>query len=475
MRQFHVLTSLTLAGLFLFSGCYKDDIDDLEKRQDDLEKKFEKLESDTNEQINSLRSLLQAMEGNDYITRIDEIHEEGSLTGYIISFKNSSPITIYNGKNGSNNSNSQYPIIGVKEEGGLYYWTKQIGDEEPEFILCPKGNKICASGSDGSQGEKGDTPVVSLKEEGGKYYWVYTIGGGTEQYVTDAQGNKVEATGPKGEKGDSFFKQVTEYEKYVEFELTGGQKFKLQRYLAVDITYSAPGKMAPSEILPISYTLGEGATNVWALDAPTGWSVDVDEDLKQFTIKAPAQSGLSDKALILVSDATGQEVKVYVLNLQTKNPTDYSIGDTWWQNGTAVGIVVRPKTDSSDGLILHKEERIGNWGKAHSFPGGLNWSHPTVADLKVMYAAFNGSSSTEPDVNARAAFNQKMNDISGTPLTDTPGEDSFYWAKELYSQSATPSACSYIVKFCDGISTRDVGEHYDRNDNQFRCRAVKTF
>ena len=53
---------------------------------------------------------------------------------------------IYNGKDGKDGANA--PIINVKQEGGVYYWTITV-DGKTEWLTDEDGNKLRVSGEDG--------------------------------------------------------------------------------------------------------------------------------------------------------------------------------------------------------------------------------------------------------------------------------------------------------------------------------------
>ena len=89
---------LLLAALAL-TACKYDDSALWEQVNQNTERiaALEAWQVETNTNIQSLQTLLSTA---DYITAVTPVTEEGVEVGYTISFLNSDPVTIYNGKNG---------------------------------------------------------------------------------------------------------------------------------------------------------------------------------------------------------------------------------------------------------------------------------------------------------------------------------------------------------------------------------------
>ena len=125
------LLSLVFCGLLLF-GC-SDKYDDSALRNDlnDLENRVAKLEElckQMNTNISSLQKIVEALQDNLSISKVEQISD-----GYIIHFSDGSTATIKNGKN-----SEDAPIIGVKKDtDGIYYWTL-----DGEWLTDEKGNKV---------------------------------------------------------------------------------------------------------------------------------------------------------------------------------------------------------------------------------------------------------------------------------------------------------------------------------------------
>lgn len=202
------LLFLLMCGLLLF-GC-SDKYDDSALRNDlsDLENRVSKLEElckQMNTNISSLRTIVEALEENDYVTNVTPLMQNGKEIGYTIVFSKSNPITIYHGKDGQDGGSSTTPSIGVKlDTDGIYYWTLN-----GEWLTDDHGDKIKAEGVDGNDGT---TPKFKIEND----YWHISYNNGE----TWEQLGK--ATGEDGKDGNSIFKAVTQDDKNVYFELTDG-------------------------------------------------------------------------------------------------------------------------------------------------------------------------------------------------------------------------------------------------------------
>lgn len=193
-----ILTMVLAAGLLL-AGCGKiyDELDSLDGRVS----KLEQLCKEMNEQIGSIKSILSALQENDYVKSVTPVMEGGQEVGYTITFTKSKPVTIRHGTDGST------PQIGVKADSdGLYYWTLNGG-----WLVDASGDKIIAEGIQGV--------APQLKIEGGYWYVSYDDG----KNWTRLQ----KAQGEPGKDGDSFFSSVVKGDSTVTVTLSDGTVFTL--------------------------------------------------------------------------------------------------------------------------------------------------------------------------------------------------------------------------------------------------------
>ena len=238
------------------SGEYDDSI--LNGRIDNLENRVETLEEfckQMNTNISSLQILITALQQNDYITNVSEVHQGDKVIGYTVSFSKSKSITIYHGKDGENGKDGvngkdgkdgASPLVGVKlHSDGCYYWTidgKWLKDQYGNMIKAQgrdgangnngkdgvdgKDGEDGKDGKDGKDGEDGITP--KLKIENGYWYISYT-NGYSWQRLGLATGND----------GDTMFKKIVVGDYCVTFELTDGVTFELPLYssshLAIEV------------------------------------------------------------------------------------------------------------------------------------------------------------------------------------------------------------------------------------------------
>lgn len=163
---------------------------------------LEELCKQMNTNISALRTIVEALQNNDYVTSVTPVVKDGITIGYTITFSKSQPITIYHGKDGKDGANGQdgkdgyTPQISVRQdEDGVYYWTL-----DGEWLLDAEGNKIKAVGTDGKDGQNGsdgkdgkDAIIPQLKIEND--YWYISYDNGTTWQLLG------KATGEDGKNG----------------------------------------------------------------------------------------------------------------------------------------------------------------------------------------------------------------------------------------------------------------------------------
>ncbi len=185
-----------LSILFCIGGlsACNDDYDDTELRNDieNLEERVASLEAwqkSVNTNIQSLQSLVAALENENAITGVVPVIENDVEVGYKITFRTGDSIVIRHGKDGST------PLVGVaKDTDGNYYWTL-----DGQFLTDGEtGNKIPVTGEKGDAGETGAAaiaPQVRINSDSNE--WEISTDGGTTWTSTG-----VKATGADGAKGD---------------------------------------------------------------------------------------------------------------------------------------------------------------------------------------------------------------------------------------------------------------------------------
>ena len=283
MKKFFYAT-LCIVSLCL-SGCGYDD-DEVWNAINDQEERIAALEEwqkTANENIAALQAIVN---GNDYITSVEEIKEGDEIIGYTINFYRQGKVTIYNGtkgekgdkgdqgekgdkgdqgekgdkgdqgekgdkgdqgekgdkgdqgEKGDKGDQGDMPVIGVTEgEDGRWYWTLN-----GEILTDPLGNPICASGKDGKDGQDGEdgkdgqdgddgkngasAPIPQVKTENGEVY--LSVDGGTTWY-------KISVTTTTS--GDSFIESVVDNGAHYTFNFANEESIQVPKYTGLRLLY----------------------------------------------------------------------------------------------------------------------------------------------------------------------------------------------------------------------------------------------
>jgi Leucine-rich repeat (LRR) protein len=330
-----IISSVPLKrGILYFSMCVctlglhscSDDYDDtwIKETTENLKDRVAALEEwqkSVNSDILSLQSLIEALEGKDYVTGVTPLPDG---TGYVISFLKSGDVTIKHGERGAQGEKGEdgvTPVISVKQDtDGKYYWT--INGE----WLLDDGNKMPVTGDKGDTGDKGNTGDKGDKGDTGADGQTPYIGNngnwwiGTTDTGVKAQGDKgadaiapqvrinpdsneweisvdggttwtstgVKATGDKGDtgatgaQGDSMFSDIDNTnEDYVELTLADGvTKIKLPKYVAFSIAfesdevfYASPSNNELTLVLPATLKESDYRSIVATVTATNGAEV----------------------------------------------------------------------------------------------------------------------------------------------------------------------------------------------------------
>ena len=168
------LNHLLLAAMLLVSGAittsctdYQDEIDALDYRITVLEE----LVKQVNNNLDAMRTIVDAMEAGDYITDVRE-----TTGGYVANFHKAGPLYIMDGVDGKD---AQTPDISLQQDpaDGQWYWVVN-----GEWLVI-NGEKICASGKDGKDGKDGNqfflTVSYTIDSDGTEYMVITTKGGQT--------------------------------------------------------------------------------------------------------------------------------------------------------------------------------------------------------------------------------------------------------------------------------------------------------
>ena len=201
-----------------------DKLNDHESRIAYLEKICDEMNTD----ISNLKTIVTALETNDYIINAYPL---ATNDGYTLVFKSGKSIVVHNGKDGVDGTNGKdgvVPKISVKQDtDGLYYWTI-----DGEWLLID-GEKVRASAIDGKNGEDGKDGVDGVDGEDGnngkdgitpqfkieENYWYISYDNGLSWVLLGKATGSNGLDGINGADGDSMFKRVYVEDGYVCFEL----------------------------------------------------------------------------------------------------------------------------------------------------------------------------------------------------------------------------------------------------------------
>lgn len=338
-----------ILGLLSLVSCTEYDEVAVWNKNEDMGSRLAALEelcSQLNTNIVSLQQIVEALQGNDYVTGVVPVVENGETVGYTISFSKSGPVTIYHGKKGENGQNGTTPVIGVEQDtDGLYYWTldgEWLTDDEGSKILAQgmagksayelaveKGYRgtldewlaslngsngddgksayelavengyqgteeewlASLKGSAGDQGDDGVTPKLEVRDDG---YWYIS-------YDNGQTWNKLgPATGDPGEDGDSMFSDIDVSDPdYLVLTLaeTGASiklpyykdKFDLLFVSGSDRVKEMSVYCGPGATAEVEYELTNPLNVQVAIEciSHSGYEVAVDKSAKKITVSAP--------------------------------------------------------------------------------------------------------------------------------------------------------------------------------------------
>ncbi len=243
---------------------------DLKDRVDVLEQKVSALESKVNQNVNSINALVEAAKKAVTITKVETLTD-----GYKIYFSDGTISTISNGVNGTdgkdgvNGKDAVAPVIGIKEEEGVYYWTI-----DGEFVLN-NGQKVPVTGKDGL------TPQFKIQD--GKWYVSF-------------DGNTWDAVPVTGTEKPELVMSETDDE-YV-FTL-GETTIRIAKEHAFMIKVTSDvQKVTPGEVVSFGYTVtGADATTHVIIEA-NGVEAQLDEEKSLVTVTVP--SVIEDNSYVMV-------------------------------------------------------------------------------------------------------------------------------------------------------------------------------
>ena len=338
-----------ILGLLSLVSCTEYDEVAMWNKNEDMGSRLAALEelcSRLNTNIVSLQQIVEALQGNDYVTGVVPVVENGETVGYTISFSKSGPVTIYHGKKGENGQNGTTPVIGVEQDtDGFYYWTldgEWLTDDEGSKILAQgmagksayelaveKGYRgtldewlASLNGSNGDDGKSAYELAVENGYQGTEEEWLASLKGSAGDQGDDGVTPKLEvrddgywyisydngqtwsklgpATGDPGEDGDSMFSDIDVSDPdYLVLTLaeTGASiklpyykdKFDLLFVSGSDRVKEMSVYCGPGATAEVEYELTNPLNVQVAIEciSHSGYEVAVDKSAKKITVSAP--------------------------------------------------------------------------------------------------------------------------------------------------------------------------------------------
>ena len=278
---------LFILSLIFVTSCFDDSqINESLKSLENRVAKLEILCQQINSNVSSLQTAISALQSKDFVTATAPIMEGNREIGYTITFTSGKTISIYHGQDGKT------PVIGVKADNGVYYWTL-----DGQWLLDSDGNRIPATGP---EGEDAITPKLQIKEG---YWYISYDDGKNWNYVG-------KATGEDGEDGDNFFKSVVETDEAVVMTLADGTVISLPKKQQIDIIFEGIDNsvgILPGETRSIPYHIINGSDNCLVKAfGQNGWraKVEAESATKGTLIVTPPEELTDDEIIVLVYDGS---------------------------------------------------------------------------------------------------------------------------------------------------------------------------
>ncbi len=177
MKTTKYILGIMMSTTLLFTGCMKDDIDELRELQTENAARIAALETwqqTVNGNISALQGLVAALQNNDYVTGVSAFTTPAP-GGYRITFTKSGEATIWNGTKGDTGDTGaagHSPVVAVKQDAdGKYYWTL-----DGEWI-SDNGNKMPVTGEKGDSGKTAYELAVENGYAGTLDEWLASLNG----------------------------------------------------------------------------------------------------------------------------------------------------------------------------------------------------------------------------------------------------------------------------------------------------------
>ena len=492
---------LMLVALTAITSSCKYDDDELWDTVNSLADRISALETLTkqmNSDIAAMQSVISALENKVYVSQVEKLTD-----GYIIHFTDGTSATIKNGVDGLNGKDA--PVIDVKQENGVYYWTITV-DGETTWLTDEKGNKLPVSGTagtNGTNGKNGVTPLLKVDNDG---YWMVSYNNGSSYtYVLDSNGDKVYAVGPQGpagadgtngtngtngsqgKPGDSMFKSVEVEGDKVIITLNDGKDTKIELPIASGVTYSIVDseeevdinsiKMTSNGSVTLKYEVSKMSDVTVEVLVANGVTVDVDRTKQTITIKRESNSEYSiDNSKVVLLYYNNDQTLTSVLKF-TGVWDGHSVtavkpeGDTYTistpEQLAWIAKQVNEENNSFTGktivltnnIDLNNEEwtPIGNKSNSTSFAGTIDGGGYVISNLKVTSGTYAGLIGRVAMYNS---FEIKNLTISGATLSADNNKDGEYSAGAFVGWYDIHSDVNITLTQCHVINAKFTSTKY---------------
>ncbi len=238
------------------------DLDLLRSEIDALSEKLQKIEQNCerfNKDLLALSQAVEALQKEDVVTSVSPVVlPDGTVEAYIINFKHSGLVTIYNGKTGDKGDKGEpgkdgqagqdgkpgapgkdgadavAPVVSIRKDAdGKYYWTA-----DGEWILDDKGSKV--------EVDRGGR-IPSMKVEDNKWYVTYD-GGQNWVYLADYE---------PGMEGYVFSEVDDSDPDFVIITLADGSVLELPKYKAAKVSLSSKATASVGGTVVLDYSVSD--------------------------------------------------------------------------------------------------------------------------------------------------------------------------------------------------------------------------
>ena len=168
-----------------------------------------------NRNIASCRTLLTQVSGSYFVNKVEEMVEKGQNVGYILTMDDGSVFTL---RNGQDTTEEVFLGIALDDADGKRYWTVRYGDEAEPVWLYVEGSRVPASPTD-------NQPLIGVRQEGGILYFTVGFEDGHWSWMTRG-GERVQA---QATVAFNFFKKAVVDENQVYLITESGQTIMLVR------------------------------------------------------------------------------------------------------------------------------------------------------------------------------------------------------------------------------------------------------